>query len=412
MELIWSSAVISASIDWFLFDFRFDRAEGRVKTKEKHTAARALLELQDGFLPASPETREPEKPCNFLYFDKLEPLEEYPITINPVSESQVDSEIQRLISENIDLKEKVVNSKLTQEAFEGNNDKTKYYTGLPSYLTLLALFQFVEKYIPAGRGNSALSKFEKLLLVLMRLRLNLPVQDLAYRFNISTASVSRIFLAVLHVLYVRLKPLIHWPSREELQRTMPAEFRQYFGRKVAVIIDCFEIFIERPSNLLARAHTWSSYKHHNTVKFLIGITPQGSVSFISKAWGGRASDKFITEHCSFLNNLVPGDLVLADRGFDIAESVGLMCAEVKIPTFMKGRTQLSPLDLEHTRKIAHVRIHVERVIGLVHNKYTMLKDTLPVDFLFNDEGMDPVVDKIVTVACCLANMCESVVPFD
>ena len=36
-----------------------------------------------------------------------------------------------------------------------------------------------------------------------------------------------------------------------------------------VIIDCFEIFIERPMNLKARAQTWSNYmyKHHNTVKF-------------------------------------------------------------------------------------------------------------------------------------------------
>lgn len=159
--------------------------------------------------------------------------------------------------------------------------------------------------------------------------------------------------------------MIHWPSREELHRTMPTEFRQYFGCKVAVIIYCFEIFSEHPSNLEARAHTWSSYRHHNTVKFLIGITPQGSVSFISNAWGGRASDKYITDHSKFLDNLLPGDLVLADRGFDIAESVGLVCAEVNIPSFTKGQSQLSPLDLEHTRKIAHVRIHAERVIGLV-----------------------------------------------
>ena len=58
---------------------------------------------------------------------------------------------------------------------------------------------------------------------------------------------------------------------------MPDCFKLSFGNKVAVIIDCFEVFIERPSSLLARAATWSSYKHHNTVKFLIGITPQGLV---------------------------------------------------------------------------------------------------------------------------------------
>ena len=70
-----------------------------------------------------------------------------------------------------------------------------------------------------------------------------------------------------------------------LKATMPMEFRQAFGSKVAVIVDCFEIFIERPSNLLARAQTWSNYKHHNTVKFLIRIAPQGCVTYISPAWG-------------------------------------------------------------------------------------------------------------------------------
>ena len=51
------------------------------------------------------------------------------------------------------------------------------------------------------------------------------------------------------------------------------------------------------------------------------------MSFISKAWGGRASDKFITEHCGFLDHILPGDVILADRGFDIQDIVGSMCAE-------------------------------------------------------------------------------------
>ena len=52
---------------------------------------------------------------------------------------------------------------------------------------------------------------------------------------------------------------------------MPVVFQRNFGKKVSVIIDCFEIFIDRPSSLIARAMTWSNYKHHNTINFLIGI---------------------------------------------------------------------------------------------------------------------------------------------
>ena len=105
---------------------------------------------------------------------------------------------------------------------------------------------------------------------------------------------------------------------------MPVSFCESFGNKISSIIDCFEIFVERPSNLIASGQTWSQYKHHNTVKFLIGITPQGVISFISGGWGGRASDKFITENSGILDKLLPGDVVLADRGFNISKSVGLM----------------------------------------------------------------------------------------
>ena len=64
------------------------------------------------------------------------------------------------------------------------------------------------------------------------------------------------------------------------------------------------------------------------------------------------SDKFITKHCGLLGKLLPGDFVLADRGFDIADSCGLYGARLKIPAFTKGRPQLSLLDIESTRKIA------------------------------------------------------------
>jgi hypothetical protein len=54
---------------------------------------------------------------------------------------------------------------------------------------------------------------------------------------------------------------------------MPESFLASFGNEVAVVIDCFEWFVELPSNQLEQACTWSQYKHHNTVKFLIGIAP-------------------------------------------------------------------------------------------------------------------------------------------
>ncbi|XP_060607928.1 uncharacterized protein LOC132760059 [Ruditapes philippinarum] len=401
---------------------RYERAQERGIVKKKHHAARALLELASDPGPefiATPlydyceDIPEPKPVCQFTLTGQLSDEhnadEEY--VPDPINKSQVDSELQRLLSENRMLKCQLSEYRFNVESFENNTDKVKYFTGLPNYLVLMALFDLVKEHIPTPRHNTDLGKFERLIMTLMRLKLNMPVQYLAFRFRTSPATVSKTFLVIIHIMYCKLKKLIYWPEREELRMTMPLEFRKHFGQKTAVIIDCFEVFIQRPKNLLARAQTWSNYKHTNTVKFLIGITPQGSVSFLSKAWGGRASDKFITENCGLLSHLLPGDLVLADRGFDISDSVGMCCASVNIPAFTKGKSQLSALDVETTRKIASVRIHVERVIGLVRNKYTMLQDRLPIDFLMCTDGI-PAVDKIGTVACALTNMCESVVPFN
>ena len=66
------------------------------------------------------------------------------------------------------------------------------------------------------------------------------------------------------------------------------------------IFDCSEVFVERPSDLLARAQMWSNYKHNFTVKFLIGITPQGTISYVSDCVGGCMSDKEIVEKSSLL----------------------------------------------------------------------------------------------------------------
>ena len=45
----------------------------------------------------------------------------------------------------------------------------------------------------------------------------------------------------------QLQPLIIWPDCV-LHKTMPAYFQESW-KKVVVIIDCFEIFVDRPSNL-------------------------------------------------------------------------------------------------------------------------------------------------------------------
>ena len=99
---------------------------------------------------------------------------------------------------------------------------------------------------------------------------------------------------------------------------------------------------------------------------------------------------------------------MTDRGFDINDSVGLMMATIKMPALTKGKTQMPAIELEQSRKLAHLRIHVERVIGLLRQKYTV-----PIDYLFVNDGKGiATIDKIATVCCALTNLNGPVVPFD
>ena len=108
---------------------------------------------------------------------------------------------------------------------------------------------------------------------------------------------------------------------------------------------------------------------------------------------------------------------MADRGFAIRDGVALKHAQLVIPAFKKGKEQLDPIDVEKTRGIAYVRIHVERVIRLLRRKYTILENTLTVDLLTcsphgNSEVQVPMIDRIMRVCSGLVNRCGPIVPFE
>ena len=70
------------------------------------------------------------------------------------------------------------------------------------------------------------------------------------------------------------------PTVDQVLGTLPSAFKEKFPTTFA-IIDGSEVFIETPSDLHMQSSTWSQYKHHNTVKFLVACTPNGAICYIS-----------------------------------------------------------------------------------------------------------------------------------
>ncbi|XP_019639903.1 PREDICTED: uncharacterized protein LOC109481748 [Branchiostoma belcheri] len=249
---------------------------------------------------------------------------------------------------------------------------------------------------PRKRGSKRkLSLREEFLLTLMRLRLGLTINFLAILFGLVPSSCSQIVSTWVRFLSGTLQPLIVWPSRHAISTTLPTQFKNKCSR-IRCIMDCTEIFIERPRNLEMQAATWSDYKKHNTMKVLVGITPNGHISFLSKAYGGRASDVSITRKSGFLDLVEPNDVIMADRGFPIQEDLLLRHATLQIPPAAQGKRQMARNKVKKTKTVANLRIHVERAINRLKD-FRILDGTFPISLL-------PAADDIIKVCAALVNL--------
>ena len=290
--------------------------------------------------------------------------------------------------------------------------KFKFYTGL-SYDKFIAIWHFLGpaayrlNYWNRDTKNKAKSPSKKpgptrklepineFFLTLVRLRLGCAEQDLAYRFGVSQTLVSTIVITWIQFLYVHFSSIKDqlFPPRSVMQKYKPSSFNSL--RNIRVTIDCTEIFTQEAADFQKQGNTYSSYKSHTTHKVLVGCSPNGALCFISDAYEGSISDNEIVNQSGFLDYINPGDLVLADRGFLIKEELMKKKAYLNIPPFLGNRQRFTKQEEIKTKKIAKLRIHVERIIERM-KKYRVIKYTVP-------SSLNPLVSQIVFVIGMLVN---------
>lgn len=152
-------------------------------------------------------------------------------------------------------------------------------TGIVSFYILNTILDVVKAGFPKYESERMHLR-SKIIMTFMKLKHNVSYAILKVLFKSSSDSHCRkIILQMIDMLYVCLQQGIPFPDKDEVSRNIPLCFNDF--RNVRVVLDCTEIFIQKPKSLCCQQVTYSRYKSTYTIKFMTGVTPGGSISYIS-----------------------------------------------------------------------------------------------------------------------------------
>ena len=289
-----------------------------------------------------------------------------------------------------------------------------FYTGIPNLKLLHWLFQWItpaaktvklwdgkRRNIPGRKGGKTRSTetlFKEMILCLVKIRNGFDNHHLSFLFKISVGQISKIFLTWVNLLHQCLKDMLIWPTKDIVKENLPPSFDKYPNTRA--IIDCTEYHVQKPLRPAAQKATWSNYKHANTVKQLVSISPNGAITFLSDTFPGSISDVAIVKESGFVEMVQEGDDIMADRGFNIRHLLLPKKATLNIPAFTHGKV-LSHKAVRRSRKIASVRIHVERAIRRMKT-FRILTGIIPLKFRFLLRQITTIVAVLCNFQPCLA----------
>ncbi|XP_025198938.1 uncharacterized protein LOC112597202 [Melanaphis sacchari] len=232
------------------------------------------------------------------------------------------------------------------------------------------------------------SKNLKLFIFLVKIKLDINFKKIGIIYGISHSTVFKIFSYVLNVLYNNTKQFIDWPSKDTISATLPNAFKQNYPY-CRCIIDCLEIEVDHSSTELQMVKMLSPYNNSYSIKFLIAITPNGVISFLSKGYAGNSSNAFIINDSGLLSKLEVGDQVLADKNFPSCDT------NCEVDNF---ELIMSPI-LDNDQFIEEEIVNVRRHINICFAKLKTFK-------ILNKmkKEFDSFIDKIMQICCTLNNL--------
>ena len=95
--------------------------------------------------------------------------------------------------------------------------------------------------------------------------------------------------------------------------------------------------------------SWSEYKHHNTVKFLVCVVLNSSVIYVSEGYTGQISDKALAKDSGFLDEIPPFCLIMAHKGFNLLDECAGRYITFIVPPGKCGASQMTLAEITKTK---------------------------------------------------------------
>ena len=123
------------------------------------------------------------------------------------------------------------------------------------------------------------------------------------------------------------------------------------------------------------------------MKKLVFCTKAGSISYVSPAYGGLATDPYIVEDINISSRFTPGYMVLFDKGFNVQDLFLQKQVKCELPHHHS---------FDHGKRVARARIHIERVMGRL-KEFPLHEHSLQINMI-------DMCDHIWTIAAAIVNL--------
>ena len=257
----------------------------------------------------------------------------------------------------------------------------------------------------ATSGNmKSISVEDQFSLMLSILRRGWTYIETGYMFNVSDETAACVFKTWLMFVFRKFDDIRDqmYTKRSDFTQPLPECFRNELLKDVRIILDATEVKIEGSINYEEQGNTHSSYKDHTTGKAVYGVGPHGNLMFASSVFEGSISDKELCLQSKVAEPLLPGDVVLADRGFVIEEQLIPKGARLIMPPFKGRRDSFNIEEVTSARLITRARIPIEQFNERVKNWTFFGNRVIPHHY-------KALLTPIAFVTACLANFTETLV---